>query len=742
MKLLELKLHNVFPFKDATFDFDWEGITAIRGLNKDAAPGVTNGAGKSALMSGLAELVLDESPSGKYEKKRSKKKKATASVRVALQRKHRYEITKRLAPSKSYEILRDGRTINSRTVSYGKEKIQQIFGLSETQFYTRLYLDGTVPHPLIVGSAAARQEFIVDLFNLGNIDNIRSLLNKELSSASKRVVQYSTLRGQLDGVKERLLPKEERRAMKREWESLKEKQTTLSARLNRAQRATELLAFERQNRELLERFHETSSIENISADITRLKTEIAELEAQREAVFHWSSYNRARKEFKKSYGVVKERLNETGVDQDTARKRGVEYETLTTEVTSLKRRLEQTRERLGKKPETVERPKESRERCLLRVEQLKHERSAHEKLRDGSCPTCGQPVKPRDRREIDEDITRWRRRVEAHERADEQESELREYRRRKEELSVLEEEMQEKARSQKKLSMFQGLHRLIDRLPERPEKPLSEEPVGFDERKLKKKQATLSMLRSARQVATTIQELSDMSDRDRERAEEAKKIVNEIQEINVRVSEILSRSVSQSETLSQAQKLKADIEEVKSARSDHKILKALVGAYSSTGLKKFMIQRYCSLLQAQINHYRRIFFDEEYLFEFKYDSKLEVLVHRQYGKKTETSDVRKLSGAEKRMFTLLLFVATVVLLPVKQRWNTVIMDEPESQLGSVYRQKFVEALPVLQKLVPHIVILTPRNYEIPGARYMTVVKNNGVATLVHERVRRTKKEAK
>jgi predicted ATPase len=60
-----------------------------------------------------------------------------------------------------------------------------------------------------------------------------------------------------------------------------------------------------------------------------------------------------------------------------------------------------------------------------------------------------------------------------------------------------------------------------------------------------------------------------------------------------------------------------------------------------------------------------------------------------------------------------------------------VLDEPEAHLGPARQNLFVKALPLMNKIVPHIVILSPRtDLQIPNARVYSLIKDKGVTTLI------------
>lgn len=737
-KLLSLEVSNVFPFKTASLDLDYEGITVIKGLNKDDGPKASNAAGKSRLVSTIADLVLDETPTGKDEKiKGQKKKKRKQQIRVGLQKgKHTYQITKTVGKGKTYEIVKDGKSTNVRTVKYSNQKIRQLFGLNtEDQFYTRFYIDGTIPHPLITGSASRRQDYVVDLFELKDIDNIRKLLNAELRLIEKKGVEYRTIKKTLDELREDLLPREERDGMQDKLDQLKRMQDRLSDELKSSQHISQLLTFERQNKQLLDRYRSFKFVgESLTEDVRIVRKKIGKMHADREANEEWAYYDKHYAEWSDSWAPVKKELKKLGCDVNDVRKKAKEVERAEFALKTLGEG-----KKAGTEPEAIEEPKWKAEDCSIQVHKFREELKHAKGFKHGKCPMCGSKVKARPIEEIEADLAKWVKRInkcEDYDRYSKRYADWKEKRKAEREHAS---KVQELELTKKKLGKHAWVATLLEDVGDKPSPPIIDRPEKkFDADGLEKLQNRLETLKQFQDVYDTIQDVNALTDEQRAKAEKAERHVQKLNEIMAETSDLTTKIAKQDEVLRRLRGLKSQAVDLKEQCRDEKLLKALVGAYSTSGLKKFMIQRYSKLLEDQVNKYRRMFFAENYEFEFRYDTGLKVIVHRSYGKRVETSDVRKLSGAEKRFFTLLLIVATNTMLPVGKRLNALILDEPESQMGPPAIERFVKTLTVLQKLVPHIIVVTPKtDMDIPDSRGFTVVKHNGVSNLVRDPARRT-----
>ncbi len=165
---------------------------------------------------------------------------------------------------------------------------------------------------------------------------------------------------------------------------------------------------------------------------------------------------------------------------------------------------------------------------------------------------------------------------------------------------------------------------------------------------------------------------------------------------------------------------------------DMPIYKALVDAYSPKGLKSSVIQQLALTVQQNMNTYSRHLFHEPTEFEFIIEpNKFDVLFHRTEGNKVVTADVRSLSGAEGRAFNLLLLMGVLPLVPSNKRTNILILDEMSANMDKCGRDLLIqEFLPLLNNMIPHIIIVTPTNEEYPEAREFIAQKKGNKMRLI------------
>jgi DNA repair exonuclease SbcCD ATPase subunit len=198
---------------------------------------------------------------------------------------------------------------------------------------------------------------------------------------------------------------------------------------------------------------------------------------------------------------------------------------------------------------------------------------------------------------------------------------------------------------------------------------------------------------------------------------------------------ILEAEVSKAEqTAEDLETVRGKLRPLKLKLADRAALELLENAFSAKGVESDIIRSICEKLQQQVNKYAKLIFPEDYHFEFELETQFSITVRRKYGKATYSSDVRKLSGAERKLFSLVLLVSLLSFVPKSRRTSLLILDEPTAAMGPENVANFIRFLPVLQKIIPTIVVITPldpSHYSSIQPEVFTVVKErNGTAKIV------------
>lgn len=135
------------------------------------------------------------------------------------------------------------------------------------------------------------------------------------------------------------------------------------------------------------------------------------------------------------------------------------------------------------------------------------------------------------------------------------------------------------------------------------------------------------------------------------------------------------------------------------------VLSALHNAYGPRGLRVNQMAAVADMLEGAFNSHATTFLPEPVYFQFDVaPSRVDVNVQRN----AITGAASLLSGSESRLFQLLCMASVMEYLPKKFRWDTVILDEIESNMEDVTRRFLVErCLPYLVKAIDKVNIITP-----------------------------------
>jgi DNA repair exonuclease SbcCD ATPase subunit len=195
----------------------------------------------------------------------------------------------------------------------------------------------------------------------------------------------------------------------------------------------------------------------------------------------------------------------------------------------------------------------------------------------------------------------------------------------------------------------------------------------------------------------------------------------------VEMSSVRTKLEVQKSVSIRATGLRARLKELKAELENEEALKLLLDGYSDKAVKSMVIEAISSHLMNTVNQFSSLVFSG-YKFEFVWGSQVQLLVHRP---KLGTTDVRKLSGAESKLFTLILVLALMRFVPKRKRLNMLILDEPSASFSTETTELFHKLLPQINQLIPSILVVTPRAEErYPGAHEYTVVRDKGGSSIM------------
>ncbi len=741
----KLETNGYVFFGKTKLDLDYKGVTVIRAKNLDArknAPS-SNGAGKSLLMGLIPDIFFDCTPTGKEVKAQSMTKSGSVTVKV---NDSEYTLDRTWGKKKSFEIYKDGKPTKVRTLALATQKAQKILGLSEEEFYSTAYLDVNRPHPLIRGSSARRQEYFTSMFRLQDTDALRKLLLQELRECEKAESTYKELVQQFKNIKGETSVDKIRK--------LESKRDVLKAQVDDFIKAStalaelqELMEFKERYASLIKKLAKICEPREVATQLSLLKKERRDLKNGIQEAIEYESEKKAADEAKARIKKVHEKLKLLGLTCDPEKaakgsrlliKTDTKLQVIQDQVDQLQRKLAKLNDQISevvseKSADEVLNSEEKvsdekYERTQRRKTDLEHELEHSRKFGSGKCPTCGHDVEARPISEIKEELSkvqarlaRWdglRKLRELNSTSLDLQKQIKEANKQKIEL----------AQKRDRYDRYDKAHQKLSKLPEVP-KIKAKAPEFLREsyeKELEVLESKLQVLEQAEPVAELIAKSAKLTEKSIKQYESLKAEVAQLEVASSKLAVVEATLEAETEKLKNLRTMRDKALSLKEKAKDTPVIKALLEVYSNKGLKKLMIQRYAAVIQDQLNKFRSVLFSEDFTFELNYDSQFHILCHRKYGKKVVISDVRKLSGAEGQAFNLLLLLATLSLIPQSRRLNFLVLDEADSSMGPEMLNNFQRFIPILNKVIPHIIIVTPKTdvvYE--GARTITIVKHKG-----------------
>jgi hypothetical protein len=185
IRLGKVELKNCYPFKQATFDLDYKGVTVVRGRNLNVmSPNASNAAGKSRLLSVIPTLLFEEPPISVGKRFATKDIFGEETV-MSVEVNGQTIIKKTKGASVKYEVHNVDGDKGLRTKSFAAADIAKLFPVSEEEFYTYGYIDSRRVPAFQIGTPAKRFAFFTDLFRINDYDTIRGYFRSLISEIEK-----------------------------------------------------------------------------------------------------------------------------------------------------------------------------------------------------------------------------------------------------------------------------------------------------------------------------------------------------------------------------------------------------------------------------------------------------------------------------------------------------------------------------------------------------------------------------
>ena len=778
-ELLGVVLDDVVLFDHAEVPLRGRGLVVISGKNMDCleSEDQTNMVGKSLLFSSIPNVRYHATPlSVKKNSKKDMLGLKESKISIYLRNEHgQFRIEQTPKASRIFE--KHGGGYVDQEVHGDKlqrAKIESLFPLTETEFYSYVYLQTQRQNAFQIGSPTSRLKFITKSFpQLAVFDKLHAHFSKQLSAIKKDEGKYAVLvtkyKDTITRIKKLELPenaKEESDKLAVKLESLDtaiEEIIEQETKLRSAEKARKRLADKKAElKELLKGLNniKESALERavsmLKADLKSAR-ELAKYEqalASREKMAKKITDRLAEIEEpkfsrKKLHGKIKETAKEAGAASDmyTKAKRALEsYNESKERVDALREKIKD----LGLKKSDIGdlTLSDVDERIGLYKSNLALEELLEHEHEDGKCPTCQQKLDLKSIkalvRESKKELERLRTIRKALLLKDElnsielpeevSEKEVAKYKQRYTELSEALDRYEEAIETHDKID---SLKEAYDELPKVDHVDPKFSSSLRDEDEIQEK---LDALGSAISVKASIEQIQESyPDLSRFKPERLARLSEDKEQLKAKHKKInskfqtLSNALSNYELLtSQYAELKEEIAKIKPFIEQRKLVEHLVATYGNKGLKLKATASVLKLLEDKMNEYSHLIFTEAVNFRLGTNANGVTCNILRKGKKG--TDVSFLSGAETNCFRLLFMIAMLSLVPESRRTNFVVLDEADSAMSDASREKYItQFIPALCSVVPKVIVITPRNVDLyRDAEVWTVVKQDGKSQLLKD----------
>lgn len=704
-----------------SFDLSQPGLSVILGLNLNGNAGGasalrnTNAVGKSLFFSAIQEIAFKAGPSGNAKDK-IKHGKITLELAVG---KTEYVLVRYIkGKSEKFSITQDGEVITPKGPADVRALIEKILGRDEETFSVVDYLESGTHH-IRMGDTGVRRAFFTKFFDFTTPDRFKLLVKGELDRLKTDAAVLKELQATA--------------ASQTTGASVKELRASLAeaqSKLDTIKLKLEELRGQRDYHNFLERYTDALTLCVVKGKKVSPADRVASLASQAEklTVFIKAAKNQAvYLQEKAAYAAA---VKARAAYFAEAGKKDIGKTLLVTALTAAKETRDKAATKMQDARDHAAVLKADAARHRSEITSLEHALEALSK--DTTCSQCGQP------------ITREHTKLERKRLKDKLGSQV----------QLLDDLAKEQALALAAVNLAQrnwqedeatveakqtklDWYNEAPRVPDKPEAPSLALAEDFDAEAYQEKRARIrSQLDQLLTLEVFYSEdalpkvkrlldfyLSDVEDTFSDAAYDklTQRSVKHAQD----VASLEQQLVAAIQARDERKRLQARVAQLEEDLKDLDAVRVLEQAFSATaGVKQLQINVACRILEAQVNKYAKFFFPEPYTFEFDLDTQFQILATRNVGATSESSDVRRLSGAESLMFDITLAVALTSMLPPSKRSNLMVLDEMDAKLGPSLTDAFVRILPVLNKVIPHIVVITPKTDTQYGdtARYYTVVK--------------------
>lgn len=743
MNVLEaMGLEGVGPFKKQSFRFT-TGIHAIYGLNRSGGKNSSNGnaAGKSMFFSSLPEMIYEEPIVGEKEDKLREGKRVfqfvtTSGKRILVAREAK-------GRQEHIDIKVNGKSLSHLTATKARAYLKKVFPVTQEEYNTYGHLDARVAHPLVMGTSTERKRFFTSFFSLDKIDAERRLFLAELAKLQQVKAAFSELKATYNKSKQDLLDTEEAQELETRLSKLKTILAGLNKQSGEAAEARRLIQFVVDAKEQILQLNTALAGDITEESFAEARTsnewEYKKVKKDLKDAEQWEQYQRDNanyteaytalstetKKFVRTHGSVKKALEVAKEASGMLLRFNADIKTARSDITTLRAQLGEPL------PEKVVKPEENEGDLQTLKRAYTHQLEHAEQFQEGKCETCGQVVQVKDPKVLKKRLAAVTAKLIAH-------SDYALYVKAKKDARQLRLEL-EKAKgflesAKGKASEYVEAAGHCEVLRDMPRKPAPFAGKKLQTKVLKRMLEELSerylLLKFFSPHLDTLIQYRELTKEQKTKAKDSESLHDRINDLQEKISKIHAKLEIHNTVKGRVADMRKRLVAMTKELKDEEPLRLLVQGFSDKHIKKKAIEAISSRLMTIVNKYAKIVFSEDYKFDFRWTTKLELRVHRRYPDRVDVSDVRKLSGAESKLFTIILVIALLSFVPEHKRLSMIILDEPTANMSAETIQQFQELLPILQRLIPTVIVITPKDEVYEGATPYTVLKKNGISTIV------------
>lgn len=714
MKITGLALQGVGPYEEKAVFKIKPGISVIYGLNRTSGKQSKNSnwVGKSLLFSTISEVLYEQPVVGS---KQDRITKGLQQISLQDDAGNKYLISKK---NNKYIVKVNGQDQEFVTNKKGpKEFIDSIWPLTLEEYETFVHIDSRVPHPLVMGSTAVRKDFFTKFFGLDKVDAERKIYLSELNKLASVKESYNTLLSTYNLIKKDAIIGEALEELEQEVKALKVKQSSMKAKMLEMQEKQRLVDFSKTIEQELEQLKEDNCLteDAILAKRDQLEAELRSLNKKKILANKYQEY----KITAKAYSIAYEKLSdfEKSVSLEKAKEGYSRYNKLSSKIDSLKEEIEEL-----ELSEPYNKPEEldlDEAKITEELAIVKHQLQHAKQFKTGVCPTCGQPVEVN----LEELQAKYNQLNNDKAKIDKYHRQLELYQYYLDKFNKCQEcrtELNEAKEKIAKYEKYSVAYKKLIALPDKPEEftdpiyNLSDINKQYDDLHLK-----YSFYNRMSAVASRIEQLLSLDDLNVDTS-----IFETYNNLSNKYFALKTKLENAKVTLEKLKTIDSQLKSMSNQLEDVKPLEYLVELFQDKTLKKKIIQIIGNRLMQIVNKYAAVVFNEDYKFSLEWESsQINILCTRKAGKSELTSDVRKLSGAESRLFTLILILALLSFVPSNKRPNLLLLDEPDSAMSNETAEAFYKIIKVLSNAIESIVIITVKDNTYPDTQCYTIVRD-------------------